>query len=87
MSGKNRKPAKHLPDSPQPEINAFRSQHLALAQRQIATELGAASVLIDEGESPLAWLAAGAAAMAAAISKLTSCRRASDCAPISHAPI
>ncbi|MBI2716081.1 MAG: DNA replication protein [Rhizobiales bacterium] len=57
MSGNNRKPAKHVPDSPRPDINAFRSQHLALAQRQIATELGAASVLIDDGESPLAWLA------------------------------
>jgi len=57
MSGNNRKPAKRIPDLQQPEINAFRSQHLALAQRQIATELGAASVLIDDGESPLAWLA------------------------------
>jgi hypothetical protein len=57
MSGKTRKPAKHVPDPPQPDIDAFRGQHLALAQRQIATELGAASVLIDEGESPLAWLA------------------------------
>jgi len=54
MSGKNRKPAKRIPDSQQPEINAFRSQHLTLAQRQIVTELGAASVLIDDGESPLA---------------------------------
>ena len=57
MSGKNRKPAKHVPDPPQPEIDAFRGQHLALAQRQIATELGAASVFVDDGESPLAWLA------------------------------
>ena len=57
MSGKNRKPANRVPDSPQPDIDAFRSQHLALAQRQIATEHGAASVTVDEGESPLAWLA------------------------------
>ena len=57
MSGKNRKPANHIPDHPQPEIDAFRSQHLALAQRQIATELGRASVTVDDGESPLAWLA------------------------------
>ena len=57
MSGKTRKPAKYVPDPPRPEINTFRSQHLALAQRQIATELGAVSVLIDDGESPLAWLA------------------------------
>ncbi|MBI3702586.1 MAG: DNA replication protein [Rhizobiales bacterium] len=57
MSGKNRKPAKRMAESQQPDINAFRARHLALAQRQIATELGAASVLVDEGESPLAWLA------------------------------
>ena len=57
MSGSNRKPAKRIPDPPQPDIDAFRSQHLALAQRQIATELGAASVIFNEGESPLAWLA------------------------------
>ncbi len=35
----------------------FRAQHLALAQHQIATEHGFASVTIDEAESPLAWLA------------------------------
>lgn len=57
MSGKSRKPAKRLPELQQPDINAFRKQHLALAQRQIVTELGQASVLIDEGESPLVWLA------------------------------
>ena len=57
MSGNNRKPAKRSPDLQQPEINTFRGQHLALAQRQIATEFGAANVTVDEGESPLAWLA------------------------------
>ena len=57
MSGNNRKPAKRSPDLQQPEINTFRGRHLALAQRQIATELGATNVLIDDGESPLAWLA------------------------------
>jgi hypothetical protein len=57
MSGKSRKSAGRAPEPPQPAIDAFRSQHLALAQRQIATELGHANVTVDEGESPLAWLA------------------------------
>jgi Domain of unknown function (DUF6456) len=57
MSGKNRKPARRSVERQQPDINAFRGRHLALARRQIATELGAASVLVDEGESPLVWLA------------------------------
>ena len=49
-----------------PEIDSFRGQHLDLAQRQIATELGRANVTVDDAESPLAWLArAGAGAMAA----------------------
>jgi hypothetical protein len=57
MSGKTRKSASRVPEPPQPEIDAFRGQHLALAQRQIATELGRANVIVDEAESPLAWLA------------------------------
>jgi uncharacterized protein DUF6456 len=56
-SGKTRKPAGRAPEHQQPAIDAFRSQHLALAQHQIATEFGRASVTIDESESPLAWLA------------------------------
>lgn len=44
-------------DAQHPTIDAFRSQHLALAQAEITTELGRISVLIDETESPLAWLA------------------------------
>jgi hypothetical protein len=43
--------------SQQPSIDPFRGQHLALAQRQIATEHGRMSVTIDDAESPLAWLA------------------------------
>jgi hypothetical protein len=46
-----------MPESPQPAIGSFRGQHLALAQRQVATEQGHASVIVDEAESPLAWLA------------------------------
>jgi len=57
MTGKARKSAMRAAEPPQPTIDAFRSQHLALAQRQIATELGRSNVTVDEGESPLAWLA------------------------------
>jgi Domain of unknown function (DUF6456) len=38
-------------------IDAFRAQHLELAVREIVTEAGTASVLVNDGESPLAWLA------------------------------
>ncbi len=44
-------------ESQRPTIDAFRRQHLAVAQKQIATELGHANVTIDDAESPLAWLA------------------------------
>jgi hypothetical protein len=42
-----------LPDG----IDRFRAQHLELAIRQIVTETGATSVLVNDSESPLAWLA------------------------------
>ena len=38
-------------------IDPFRAQHLSLARRVIATPEGNADVLVDEAESPLAWLA------------------------------
>jgi hypothetical protein len=59
MSG-NTKPriaAARLPERAEPGIDAFRAQHLALGERQIATEHGRARVVVDEIESPLAWLA------------------------------
>jgi hypothetical protein len=65
MSAKTRKSAVRVPESPQPEIGSYRGQHLTLAQRQVATELGRTNVTVDESESPLAWLAPGAAATAA----------------------
>ncbi|MGA9082894.1 MAG: DUF6456 domain-containing protein, partial [Pseudolabrys sp.] len=43
--------------APQPIVGSFRAQHLALASRQIITELGRASVIVNEAESPLVWLA------------------------------
>lgn len=52
------KPRKlHGPESQQPSIDPFRGQHLAVAQRQVATEHGHATVTMDDAESPLAWLA------------------------------
>ena len=57
MNGVNRKAAVAAPEPPHPDIDRFRGQHLAVAQRQIVTELGRACVIVDEAESPLAWLA------------------------------
>jgi hypothetical protein len=47
----------HMPVSARPEIDPLRAQHLSLVQRRIATEHGRDAVTVDEGESPLAWLA------------------------------
>lgn len=51
------KAANRAGELPAPEIDRFRGQHLALAERQIATKFGRATVTVDESESPLAWLA------------------------------
>jgi hypothetical protein len=45
------------PAQPSPEIDRFRAQHLALGTRDLATKHGRAQVVVDEQESPLAWLA------------------------------
>jgi hypothetical protein len=46
------------PESASPDgIDAFRAQHLDLAAREIMTATGAISVLANDSESPLAWLA------------------------------
>jgi hypothetical protein len=42
---------------PDDGIDSFRAQHLDLATREIMTETGAISVLVNDSESPLAWLA------------------------------
>ncbi len=57
MSGNAEKSAGRAGEPPTPAIDCFRGQHLELAERQIATELGRANVIVDEAESPLAWLA------------------------------
>ena len=38
-------------------IDAFRAQHLDLATSNLMTETGVTQVLVNESESPLAWLA------------------------------
>lgn len=38
-------------------IDPFRAQHLSIARRLVATAEGHAEVVIDDAESPLAWLA------------------------------
>jgi hypothetical protein len=43
--------------APAEGIDSFRAQHLDLSTREIMTETGAISVLVNDGESPLAWLA------------------------------
>ncbi|WP_375414371.1 DUF6456 domain-containing protein [uncultured Bradyrhizobium sp.] len=43
--------------APAEAIGAFRAQHLDLVARKIIGETGAVSVLVNESESPLAWLA------------------------------
>lgn len=40
-----------------PDIGPLRARHLALATREVMTEFGAAAVTVNDGESPLAWLA------------------------------
>jgi hypothetical protein len=46
-----------MPQPPRAEIDRFRAQHLKLAKRQVDTPFGRSEVTVDEGESPLAWLA------------------------------
>ncbi len=57
LCGKRRKSVRLPPQSLQPIVDNFRAQHLALAQRQIITDFGRTRVIVDETESPLAWLA------------------------------
>jgi len=57
MKPVTRRTSKILPQAPEPEIDRFRTQHLALGKRLIEHDFGPAIVAVDEGESPLAWLA------------------------------
>jgi hypothetical protein len=40
-----------------PDIDAFRARHPDLAPHDIMTDAGVARVLMNDSESPLAWLA------------------------------
>jgi hypothetical protein len=53
----NAKPAPRPGEQQRPEIDDFRARHLQLSERQIVTEHGRAQVIVDDSESPLAWLA------------------------------
>jgi hypothetical protein len=44
-------------DRPAGDIDGFRAQHLDLSMQEIASDHGAVDVLVNAGESPLAWLA------------------------------
>ena len=57
MSGITGKSESRAGEPPTPAIDCYRGQHLDLAERQIATELGRTNVTVDESERPLAWLA------------------------------
>ncbi|MGE0563155.1 MAG: DUF6456 domain-containing protein [Pseudolabrys sp.] len=46
-----------MPDTRNPEIDPLRARHLRLGERVIATDEGRATVIVDEAESPLGWLA------------------------------
>lgn len=46
-----------VPRQSGPEIDRFRAQHLSLARAEIVDERGRTRVVVDEQESPLAWLA------------------------------
>jgi hypothetical protein len=53
----SRRPMGRQPAVPAAEVDAYRAQHLALAERQIVSAGRRRSVTVDESESPLAWLA------------------------------
>jgi len=57
MSVKGQRSPRPVPEPPQADIGDFRSRHLTLGRRKIVTEFGRTNVVVDEGESPLAWLA------------------------------
>lgn len=52
-----RKPKRPVDVVPNETIDAFRAQHLDLATRDLMMEQGPSQVLINNSESPLAWLA------------------------------
>lgn len=57
MTVKPQKVPASATDLLQPDVSSFRAQHLALGAREITGADGCAKVVVDENESPLAWLA------------------------------
>lgn len=53
-SGSSKAPAAPMSDE---DIGAFRAQHLDLATRDLMTDSGVTQVIVNDSESPLAWLA------------------------------
>lgn len=51
------KAARRPKSQPVEIVDKFRAQHLVLSEREIMTEAGTASVIVNDSESPLAWLA------------------------------
>ncbi len=54
---RDKTPPRDEKNPPVDGIDSFRAQHLELATREIMTETGAVSVMVNDSESPLAWLA------------------------------
>ncbi|MBR2121106.1 MAG: DUF6456 domain-containing protein [Pseudomonadota bacterium] len=54
QDSKTRQPATQIPAD---AVDAFRAQHLDLATRDLMTETGVMQVVVNDSESPLAWLA------------------------------
>lgn len=54
QDSKTRQSATQVPGD---AVDAFRAQHLDLATRDLMTESGVTQVLVNDSESPLAWLA------------------------------
>jgi len=58
MTRKSSRRARAATDSTIPEgVDRFRAQHLSLSVQEIMTEDGFSRVTVNDGESPLAWLA------------------------------
>ncbi|ABD87335.1 DUF6456 domain-containing protein [Rhodopseudomonas palustris] len=65
MTDRNRKPARHAAEAARSAataeageaIDGFRARHLELARREVMTAAGLSKVTVNDGESPLAWLA------------------------------
>lgn len=54
---KSHRPSKTRAAEPAHDIDSRRAEHLTLASREVMTESGVARVMVNDSESPLAWLA------------------------------